>query len=30
MFALVRQLNDPAVRRGLAKTLEVLKTFSDN
>jgi len=30
MFALVRQLNDPAVKRGLAKTLEVLKTFSDN
>lgn len=30
MFALVRQLNDPDVRRGLAKTLEVLKTFSDN
>ncbi len=30
MFALVRQLNDPGVRRGLAKTLEVLKTFSDN
>jgi len=30
MFALVRQLNDPAVKRGLAKTLEVLKTFSEN
>ena len=30
MFGLVRQLNDPSVRRGLAKTLEVLKTFSDN
>lgn len=30
MFGLVRQLNDPGVRRGLAKTLEVLKTFSDN
>lgn len=30
MFSLVRQLNDPAVKRGLAKTLEVLKTFSEN
>jgi uncharacterized protein YjgD (DUF1641 family) len=30
MFAIIRQLNDPGVKRGLAKTLEVLKTFSDN
>ena len=30
MFTLLRQLNDPDVKRGLSKTLEVLKTFSDN
>jgi uncharacterized protein YjgD (DUF1641 family) len=30
MFAIIRQLNDPGVKRGLAKTLEVLKTFSEN
>jgi uncharacterized protein YjgD (DUF1641 family) len=30
MIDLMRQLNDPSVRRGLAKTLKVLKTFSDN
>ncbi len=30
MFAILRQLNDPAVKRGLAKTLTVLKTVSDN
>ena len=27
---IVRQMNDPDVRRGLSKTLNVLKTFSDN
>jgi uncharacterized protein YjgD (DUF1641 family) len=27
---IVRQMNDPNVRRGLSKTLNVLKTFSDN
>ncbi|MCP4360228.1 MAG: DUF1641 domain-containing protein [Chloroflexi bacterium] len=30
MFAILRQLNDPSVKRGLAKTLTVLKTVSDN
>lgn len=30
MFTLLRQLNDPDVKRGLSKTLEVLKTFSEN
>ena len=30
MVDIMRQLNDPSVRRGLAKTLNVLKTFSDN
>lgn len=30
MFGILRQLNDPAVKRGLAKTLTVLKTVSDN
>lgn len=30
MFGLLRQLNDPAVKRGLARTLNVLKTVSDN
>jgi len=30
LMAIVRQMNDPAVRRGLFRTLNVLKTFSDN
>lgn len=30
MLDILRQLNDPEVRRGLSKTLRVLKTFSDN
>lgn len=30
MLDIVRQLNDPDVRRGLSRTLNVLKTFSDN
>lgn len=30
MFSIVRQLNDPAVKRGLARTLNILKTFSEN
>lgn len=30
MFTILRQLNDPAVKRGLAKTLSVLKTVSEN
>jgi uncharacterized protein YjgD (DUF1641 family) len=30
LLDLLRQLNDPAVRRGLAKTLSVLKTVSEN
>jgi uncharacterized protein YjgD (DUF1641 family) len=30
MFYLVRQFNDPAVRRGLARTMNVLRTVSDN
>ncbi len=30
MFYLMRQFNDPAVRKGLAKTMNVLKTVSDN
>ncbi len=30
MFTILRQLNDPAVKRGLAKTLTVLKTVSEN
>ena len=30
MFAILRQLNDPAVRRGLAKTLNVLRTVSES
>ncbi|MCO5199473.1 MAG: DUF1641 domain-containing protein [Anaerolineae bacterium] len=29
LFAIMRQLNDPGVRRGLSKTLNVLKTMSD-
>lgn len=30
MFYLMRQFNDPAVRKGLAKTMNILKTVSDN
>jgi uncharacterized protein YjgD (DUF1641 family) len=30
LFAIMRQLNDPGVRRGLNKTLHVLKSVSDN
>ena len=30
MFAIMRQLNDPAVKRGLSKTLAVLRTVSEN
>lgn len=30
MFSILRQLNDPAVRRGLAKTLMILRTVSEN
>ena len=30
LLGLLRQLNDPGVRRGLAKTLSVLKTVSEN
>jgi uncharacterized protein YjgD (DUF1641 family) len=30
MLDIVRQMNDPDVRRGLSKTLNILKTFSDN
>jgi uncharacterized protein YjgD (DUF1641 family) len=30
MLDIVRQMNDPDVRRGLSKTLNVLKTFSEN
>ena len=30
MFDLMRQFNDPAVRRGLARTMNVLRTVSDN
>jgi len=30
MLAILKQLNDPAVKRGLAKTLTVLKTVSEN
>ncbi len=29
MFSILRQLNDPEVKRGLAKTLNVLKTVAD-
>lgn len=29
LFAILRQINDPAVRRGLAKTLNVLRTVSE-
>jgi uncharacterized protein YjgD (DUF1641 family) len=30
MLTILRQLNDPAVRRGLSKTLTVLRTVADN
>jgi len=30
MLDIVRQMNDPEVRRGLSKTLNVLRTFSEN
>jgi uncharacterized protein YjgD (DUF1641 family) len=30
LFGIVRQLNDPAVKRGLAKTLQVLKSVAEN
>jgi uncharacterized protein YjgD (DUF1641 family) len=30
MFYLMRQFNDPAVRRGLARTMNVLRTVSEN
>jgi uncharacterized protein YjgD (DUF1641 family) len=30
MISLLRQLNDPAVKRGLSRTLTVLRTFSEN
>jgi uncharacterized protein YjgD (DUF1641 family) len=30
MFYLMRQFNDPSVRRGLARTMNVLRTVSDN
>lgn len=30
MLSILRQLNDPAVKRGLAKTLSVLRTVSEN
>lgn len=30
LLALLRQLNDPAVRRGLAKTLAIVRTVSEN
>lgn len=30
MLSILRQLNDPAVRRGLSKTLAVLRTVSEN
>ena len=29
LLGIIRQLNDPAVKRGLSKTLTVLKTVSD-
>lgn len=29
LFSIIRQLNDPAVKRGLAKTLNVLKSVAD-
>lgn len=30
LFSIVRQLNDPSVKKGLAKTLQVLKSVADN
>lgn len=30
MFTILKQLNDPAVKRGLSKTLSVLRTVSEN
>ncbi len=30
MLSIIRQLNDPAVKRGLSKTLTVLRTVSEN
>jgi uncharacterized protein YjgD (DUF1641 family) len=30
LLGIIRQLNDPAVKRGLSKTLTVLKTVSEN
>ena len=30
LMGILRQLNDPAVKRGLSKTLNVLKTVSEN
>jgi len=30
LLGIIRQLNDPAVKRGLAKTLQVLKSVSEN
>jgi len=30
MFSILRQLNDPAVKRGLSKTLSVLRSVSEN
>lgn len=30
LLSIMRQLNDPSVRRGLAKTLQVLKSVADN
>jgi uncharacterized protein YjgD (DUF1641 family) len=29
-MSIIRQLNDPAVRKGLAKTLQVLKSVAEN
>jgi uncharacterized protein YjgD (DUF1641 family) len=29
MMSIIRQLNDPAVRKGLAKTLQVLKSVAN-
>jgi uncharacterized protein YjgD (DUF1641 family) len=30
LLSIMRQLNDPAVKKGLAKTLQVLKSVADN
>jgi len=30
LFKIIRQLNDPAVKRGLSRTLKILKTVADN